>query len=421
MTVLEKLLKEYADEFRVITTRTESYELFFVHHRLETVRATDTSETRVTVYVRHDGKLGDSTFSMYESVSEEELAEKIREAVARAALVFNEPYELPEGGEFRAELASDMKNREPRELAAEVADAVFAADCIGGGSVNATEIFLYRDTVRVTNSRGLDKTQVKYRAMIEAIPTFTEGEESVELYEALRFTEFSAADITAEISERLKDAARRCRAIRPETPQTADVVLRSKEISELMFELAGDLSYAGVYSQANLHKKGDSLQTGDCDRLTLTRKGQLTGSDRSSYFDEDGVTLNDTVLIRDGTVTGYYGAHRFASYLGEPETGNLPCMQVETGTLTGKELDRMPYLECVSLSGLQVDLYNDYIGGEIRLAYLHNNGEVLPVTGVTMSAKLSEVLNTLRLSDTAKTLGSYEGPDRLLMRHVKLM
>lgn len=421
MTVLEKLLKEQTDGFRVITSRTESYELFFVHHRLETVRATDTSETNVTVYVRHDGKLGDSTFSMYGSMTEEEIAEKIREAVSRAGLVYNEPYELPEGGEFSAELPSNMKERDPKALAAEIAEAVFAADCMEGGSVNATEIFLYRDTVRVTNSRGVDKTQVKYRAMIEAIPTFTEGEESVELYEAIRFTDFSAADITAEITEKLEETMRRRQAAKPETPQTVDVVLRCNEISELMSELAFDLTYPGVYSQANLHKKGDVLQDGSCDRLTLTMKGQIHGSDRSAYFDEDGVKLTDTVLIRDGEVTGYFGSHRFASYLGEPDTGNLSCMKVEAGTLTAEELESMPYLECVSLSGLQVDLYHDYIGGEIRLAYLHRDGKVVPVTGVSMSAKLSEVLNTLRLSDTSKTLGVYEGPDKLLMHHVKLM
>ena len=83
-------------------------------------------------------------------------------------------------------------------------------------------------TVRVVNSRGIDKTQVKYRAMIEAIPTFTEGEDSVELYEAYRFTDFDPARVTSEIAEKMQEVSLRRRAQKPATPMTARVVLRSK-------------------------------------------------------------------------------------------------------------------------------------------------------------------------------------------------
>ena len=59
--------------YRITDSKTESYELFFVHRSLETVRATDTNETSVTVYVEHDGKLGDATFTVYGSMSDEDV------------------------------------------------------------------------------------------------------------------------------------------------------------------------------------------------------------------------------------------------------------------------------------------------------------------------------------------------------------
>ena len=299
---------------------------------------------------------------------------------------------------------------------------MFDADCVEGGSINATEIFLYRDTVRVMNSRGIDKTQVKYRAMIEAIPTFTDSNESVELYEAYRFTEFDAAAVTAEISEKMREVALRRKAVKPATPIEADVVLRGQEIDDLMSALAYDLTYAGVYVHSNLHKKGDVIQTsGSGDRLSLSMTARLRGSSRSAFFDGDGVKLADTALIEDGRVVGYFGSHRFASYLGEPETGELRCMTVASGTLTDAELDAMPHIECVSLSGLQVDLYNDYIGGEIRLAYRQADGKAEPITGITMSAKLSEVLDTMRLSERIEVRERCAGPARLLLRGVKIM
>ena len=80
-----------------------------------------------------------------------------------------------------------------------------------------------------------------------------------------------------------------------------------------------------------------------------------------------------------------------------------------------------PYIDCVSLSGLQVDLYNDYIGGEIRLAYYFDGERTVPVTGITMSARLSEALRHMRLSDCVTQYGPYQGPDRLLMRGVAVL
>lgn len=423
MNDLIKLLKanKNVDDFRILSAKTKSYELFFVHRKLETVRATDTADTKVTVYVKHDGKVGDSTFSVYGSMTRDEISAKIQEASERAALVFNQTYDLPEGGTESDELESNMKDEDPMLMAAKIADAVFDADCIPGGSINATEIFLYRDTVRVVNSRGIDKTQIKYRAMIEAIPTFTEGSDSVELYEAYRFTEFDADRIRAEISEKMREVEQRRRAVKPATPLVADVLLRDKEISELAAALAGDLNYAGVYAQSNLHSKGDVLQNGNGDRIDLTMVGKIRGSGSSAFFDEDGTALTDTQLIIGGKVAAYYGSHRFASYLGEPETGNLGCMSLGVGTLTEEELMGLPYIECVSLSGLQVDLYNDYIGGEIRLAYRHDGQKVEPLTGITMSAKLSDVLNSLRLSTASTVSERYAGPTGLLMRGIKIM
>lgn len=55
--------------------------------------------------------------------------------------------------------------------------------------------------------------------------------------------------------------------------------------------------------------------------------------------------------------------------MNKPVTGMLPCTELLEGSFSKKELYKEPYLECVSLSGIQLDQYNDYIGGEIRLGY----------------------------------------------------
>jgi predicted Zn-dependent protease len=149
--------------------------------------------------------------------------------------------------------------------------------------------------------------------------------------------------------------------------------------------------------------------------------GALTGSTRSALFDGDGIELSEKTIIENGKVSSGYGDARYAYYLGEKPTGNLGCTKLSCGTLSDAELKSAPYVECVSLSGLQVDLYNDYVGGEIRLAYYFDGNETRPVTGISMSAKLSDVLAHLRLSDSTASVDGYEGPKKMLLKDVSIL
>ena len=58
---------------------------------------------------------------------------------------------------------------------------------------------------------------------------------------------------------------------------------------------------------------------------------------------------------------------------------------------------------------MQVDFFNDYVGGEVRLAYLHDGEKVTPITGISVSGKLSEVLNSIRLSEETVAYNGYAG------------
>jgi hypothetical protein len=193
------------------------------------------------------------------------------------------------------------------------------------------------------------------------------------------------------------------------------------ELSELFSEIAYDLNYSSVYSHANLFKKGDKIQkdpTGD--KLGITMMGQVPGSVRSSKFDSDGLELGSIRIVEDGTAVNYFGANRFGQYLGEIPTGNLRCMSVDMGSVKEEEFTKGPYLEIISMSGLQVDSYNDYIGGEVRLAYYHDGEKLIPVTGVSISGKLEDVLNKLRLSGTPTVHNGYMGPDKAILSDMKI-
>ena len=413
---IEKLLKENSSvcAYKIISERVESYELFFVHSKLETVRSTDTEDTDVTVYVDHDGKRGDASFKLYASTEEDEAAEKIRAAAEKASRIDNEYYTLPENETLDGVIESNFSDYEPKKLARLIADAVFSANTYENGSVNALEVFINKHTVSVKNSCGIDKREVKYSAMVEAIPTWN-AEESFELYECKRFNSFDAGDVREEIEEKMREVRDRGRALPPTEPLKCKVVLGAHELARLFSTVARNSNYSSVYTRSNLFSVGDALQKAPSgDKISITMKGSIKGSTASALFDSDGVTLKDTEIVRDGVFCANYGSHRFAQYLGSEPTGDLACMQVEAGTLTDEELKSTPYFKCVSMSGLQVDAFNDYIGGEVRLAYYCDGDVVAPITGVSISGKLSEALESIRLSEDTVCAGRYIGPKQAI-------
>ena len=278
-----------------------------------------------------------------------------------------------------------------------------------------------KHTETVLNSHGLHKTQQRYDAMVEAIPTFNGSEQSVELYEQYNFSVFNRKNITDEIAAKLQEAKLRYEAITPDFPMNCKVVLNKLELSELFWNIADDLNYSSVYSHSNLRSKGESVQNNPTgDKISITMLGQFSGCISSSRFDSDGLSLGSIRLVDEGKVVNYYGSNRYGQYLNEVPTGNLRCLSVDTGSADESAFSSAPMLEVISMSGLQVDFYSDYIGGEIRLAYYHDGGKLIPVTGVSISGSLSEVLKDILLSKTSAIYDNYCGPEKAILDHLKI-
>ena len=247
-------------DYKINMHQKESYELFFVKGKLETLRRTDTCDREVTVYVDHDGFKGDAQFFVYPSTTAGQLTALIGEAVAKASLLENARYTLPaeETGDYV--VASNFAELSFPDLAAAVAQAVFGANDIPGAALNAVEIFLNRHTETVRNSRGLQKRQQRYDAMVEAIPTYNGEKQSVELYEQYNFSALDEDAIRREIGEKLAQVKARYEAVTPDFPLEGPCVLHAQELSSLFGSIAQDLNYGSVYAHTNLFKKGDAIQ-----------------------------------------------------------------------------------------------------------------------------------------------------------------
>ncbi len=413
--------KEGICDYRIVEDEKQSYELFFVHGKLETERRADSLERQLTVYVNHDDKRGLASFGITAAMDKEELSARTDEAIKNAKLIFDEPYVLPNDETMNVLIASDLADIDPKEAAEKLADAVFSANTHDGLDINALEVFVVKNVLHVLNSRGIDKTQTKYTAHIEAIPTANGEDGSVELFESYDLASLDVVWLKDEISARLEDAKARLYAKKPSQKLSCPIILNAYELKTLFKELTSDANYLNAYMHVNLHNVGDALQTEPAgDRLCITMRGSMSGSSSSNCFDLDGTTLIDREIVHDGRIVAGYGASRYAGYLGKTPTGALGCVDVLTGTTTLDDLECDPHLELVYLSGLQVDLLSDYIGGEIRLAYYFDGKDKTPVTGIAFSGKLSDALNTITLSAERTTLGSYSGPKKARIERVNI-
>lgn len=422
INVIELLNKnEQVDDYKIFLKKKESYELFFVKGKLETTRRTNTCDKEVTVYVNHGEYKGHSSFIIYPSTTQAEIKELIAQSVEKALLIDNTTYELPQADTGDFEVESNFNGHTLNDIAGVVAGAVFKAEADINTSLNSVEVFVNQITETVINSRGVNKTQKKYSAMVEAIPTYNGEEESVELYHQYNFNALNEETITAEIAEKLREVKARYEAKRPESTIEGSVILNKLELYDLFYNIAYDLNYSTVYSKSNVYSKGDMIQkdlTGDA--LNITMKGEVPNNIASAKFDTDGMDLTDIKVIEDGKAINYFGSNRFGQYLGEKPTGNLRCLTVEAGSACSKCLNKAPYVEVLSMSGLQVDTYNDYIGGEVRLAYYSDGNTITPITGISITGKLSEVLSSIRLANEVATHDGYVGPKKAILSGMKV-
>lgn len=423
MNTIVTLLQKHPQisDYKINICNKESFELFFVKGKLETTRCTDTCDKQVTLYVDHDGYRGNAAFFVYPSDTEDSMEEKIASTIQNAQIINNKPYTLPGGETGEYTIESNLQEKSISELAFEVADTVFAANTLPNAALNSVEIFLNKYTDTVANSQGLHKTQHRYTAMVEAIPTYNGDQQSVELYEQYHFSSLDPETLREEIAGKLQEVKARYEATKPELPMDCKVVLNKLELSELLFSIADDLNYSTVYGHSNLYSKGDLIQkhlTGD--PISIRMAGSVPGNINSACFDSDGMSLKDIQLVEDGKVINYYGSSRFGQYLNETPTGNLRCLSAKAGSADLKELKTEPHLEVISMSGLQVDFFNDYIGGEIRLAYYHDGDTLTPVTGISISGKLQDVLSSIRLSTETATHNGYTGPAKAVLSGMKI-
>lgn len=411
--MLEKIKKALSklniERWRINEVKEESAELFFVKHNLDTRRIKDTHKFTVTVYRQSekDGKklVGNMSASVISSMSYEEIENAIESAYYAAQFAMNPYFDAPEKVTSdtivkQGELASAPL----AESAGKMAAAVFAADNNKHAYVNSTEVFCHKTFTHILTSEGTDVSFTDAVCKGDYVVQ-CKSPEDVELINQFEYDDVDTDALEQGVKEYLDFVYDRACAQRVLKSGKYNVVLSGKNLAEILSYYTEKSAADMIYPGYSAWKIGDGVQgnvTGDDLGLSLVATRPFSG---------DGIKMKDLKVIDDGRLLAMHGSTPFCRYLGIAPTGAYEKTRCENkGNVSFEDMKKQPCLWAVAFSDFQMDSFSGHFGGEIRLAYLIEDGKITPVTGGSINGNLIEAQQNVRFSKERFTSANYEGP-----------
>lgn len=392
------------NEYRIVETKRETAELFFVKKRLDMRRSNNSHIFDVTVFNRFekDGKAmkGFTDIRVFPGTTDDELVRKFKDAYAAAGFVCNPAFEFP------APVKETVKKDNPslEEAVKLMSAALFASDTREDAFLNSAELFVNKSDCRIVTSEGTDVSFPVFHVKGEFVAQCREPQD-VETYRDFAYKTLETEALSRLVADVLEMT--KARAIATEAPKAGKYrVIISGRYLKTIFEYYLNRSLSSyVYARYSNYKVGDMVQgenvTGE--KLNFTLKADAP-------FSDEGIPMKDRVLLKDGELQVIHGPARFASYLGIEPTGYYQDFELAPGHTSLEEMKAQPYLHVVNFSDFQLDDFSGHFGGEIRLAFLYDGEKEIPVTGGSVSGNFIDLQGSLCLStETQKELG-YTGP-----------
>lgn len=405
------------DIWRILETEEETAELFFVKKELDTRRIKDTRKWLVTVFRKEnrDGQelSGETTVTVTPAMDDVQIEHALKDAFFAAQFALNPSYELPDPVKAETVRKTGFLAESPlSETAKVMTEALFAADKHGDAFLNSAELFIVKKASRVIASTGTDVSWTDGNVNGEYVVQCKEPED-VEMHHSFKYDECRPEELTKAVDAALMFVRDRARAQKILKSGNYDILLTGEELSE-MFSYYGFRSNASaVYAHYSDWEEGRDVQgpeDGEPIDLTLTATAPYNG---------EGLPMRDFPLLRGGKLQGIYGETRFCRYLGIEPTGQFrKSVCGNPGTETFEEMKKRPCLWAVSFSDFQMDAFSGHFGGEIRLAYLIEDGKAIPVTGGSLNGNLLEAQKHVRFSKERFACADYEGPYAMLLPDV---
>ena len=419
--VCDSLAKSTVSDYEVIDVRTRSVQLFYVLNKLETNRYTDNHDLIVAVYVDHEDHRGSSSFKVLASDDEESINNKINEAIEVAQKIDNPPFELYDGDPcVYTKIGTDGQGLDV--LATKVMDAIVKADHFDNVWINSTEIFITTKDTHFINSKGIDESFTKTTVEIELIPTSkNKNGEEFELYFDKTYIDPDLDEIKSDIEAVLEKAIDRADAViyDPQKMHPQMVAIDGDMAEVILGSIINDINYMNVLMQNNHYKLNDKITPYD---LSVTLNADIDKASNVRPFDDNGVVLSSKEIIKNGDVIDNWGSLIYGQYLKvDKPSGSYSTYVTRVDEKQRIEKPNVPYMELISFSSPQFDASTGYFGGEVRLARYHDeDGNIVPVTGLSLSGDLYQAIQTANYSNEDVTTARGIRPEVIYFDRFKL-
>lgn len=430
-TIIKALNENQVSAYLIHEVKETSVELFFVKKRLDLHREKNTTNYSVTVYRDFTVPSGDGAEPVKMRgasgvrIAPEMTGEEVRKAVAdafyAAAFVKNPYYEIPK--QIRGEhvvMESTLYNGTLSEAAARMTRALFEADREEGAWINSAELFVKQGSVRILNSEGVDVSYEK-RSVSGEFVVQCKVPQDVEMYHAFSYDGLEEEALGQKAEKALRLVKERAKAVDAPKSGEYDVILTDADAGTFFQFYLERADSSSVYAKYSTYRVGTKAQGDEIagDRVTICLKAE-------EPYSGEGIPMKDRLLLENGEVRLIHGGSRFACYLGIEPTGDYEKIEVASGTKSAVRMieeaagQNRRVLEIVSFSDFQMDSISGYFGGEIRLAFLHENGTTTPVTGGSINGSIVKIQQDIGLSAERTKEKGYEGPACIYLKSVNV-
>lgn len=406
--------------WRVNETVEETAELFFVKKQLDTRRIKDVRKYDVTVFrdVERGGEetpaRGFTSVQLIASMDDGQIEQELKGAYYAAQFAANPYFDLPDPVQAPiVKKAGELADAPLARSAGKMVKALFAPDVHQDAFLNSAELFVTRSAHHILSSNGTDVSYTDAGVKGEFVVQCREPED-VEMHSVYEYDGLDAEALSAKVAEALAFVRDRARAQKVLKSGRYDLVLSGNAVSEVLSYYVSRSAASAVYARYSTWKQGEDVQgeTGG-ERLALTLRATVP-------YSTEGIPMADLPLLEDGKLSVYHGPNRFCRYLGVKPTGSYEKFSCANGTVPFEELKKGTVLWAVTFSDFQMDSMSGHFGGEIRLAYLIEDGKVTPVTGGSVNGSILEAQKDLTFSTERYLTAQYDGPYAVRLKNVSI-
>lgn len=413
--------------YKIIETKVDSGELFFVRKNLDMNRAKSVHNFSVTVYndfIDNEIKYrGSSSTIIHPTLSDEEIVYKLKDASLAAGFVKNKYYPLAKPSNLAtSNVENNHSNPLIETILPKISEAIYKADTFDKGFVNSSEIFLNKNYTRILTSEGIDVSYENYKGEVEFITDWKENNVNVELYRRFNFSELECDSITEMVYEQLKISQEKALATKTPALNRFTVLLTGSPVEEIFNFYYIQAGAQNVYNHISNAEIGKNLQ-GDHskgDLVTITLDPALYNSTFSVPYDIDGFALKPIKIFENGVLMNYWGDIRHSYYLKVEPTGVIKNLVIEGGLHSIDEFKKEPYLELVAFSDFQMNAITGDFGGEIRLGWYFDGKETKAITGGSISGNIHEAQKHMYLSKELQKNNGFYGPKTIKFENISI-